>query len=351
MPVSKTRLARRAVEHAANTEQAVSDSATGIALASVPESKFYTTYLSRQIEGIKDLDLLDYAFAKACNVLIYGPTGPGKTSFAMAWAASRGKKFYSIASNIALDPSQMFGKMSVTDDGSFGWFDGGVTDIVRHGGVLLINEVNFMSDRIASVLFELLDKRREISLLDHKGEKIRAHRPDCWCDLEADECRSRWVLLMADMNPDYAGTRPLNAALRNRFPIQLDWDYDEAIESKLVPFPVLMDIVRAIRKQTGLRIETPVATNMAQEFAAIAQDIGVEFAVKNFCNHFNVDERPAVAGVFEQKLNDLKDDFKPDNAPEWDQFGNGKDEWMHDTDDEDDDIEEDEEDAYSSFPA
>lgn len=336
MAVTKTKLARKPVEHPNNVEQAVSDSALGLALATVPDKRYFTSYLSRKIGELTDMEMLDYAFSKARNVLIFGPTGPGKTSFVMAWAAARRKKFYSVASNIALDPSQMFGKMSVKDDGSFGWFDGGVTDIVRHGGVLLVDEVNFMSDRIAPVLFELFDKRREISLLDHKGEKIRAHRPDCWCDLPEKECQKRWVLVVACMNPDYSGTRPLNAAFRNRFPIQVEWDYDEEIENKLVPYPTLMEIARSIRK-TGSRVETPVATNMLQEFVDIATDLGLPFAIANFCNHFSVDERPAVVAVFEQRRIDLEEDFKPDEAPEWDQYAGGRDDWMYgDGDDEDD---------------
>jgi MoxR-like ATPase len=349
MAVQKTMKTRRvpikSVEHADNVEQKVADSATGLALATVPDKRYFTGYISRRIGGKLDLELLDYAFTHATNVLIYGPTGPGKTSFTMAWAAARGKKFYSVASNVALDPSQMFGKMSIKDDGSFGWFDGGVTDIVRHGGVILINEVNFMSDRIAPVLFELLDKRREITLLDHKGEKIRAHRPDCWCDLDDDDCRDRWVLVVADMNPDYSGTRPLNAAFRNRFPIQIEWDYDPIIEEKLVPYPTLLQIARNIRKQVGTRLDTPVATNMLMEFATIAQDLSLDFAITNFCNHFTTDERTAVEGVFEQLKKDLEEDFTPDQAPEWDQFTEDKSDWMHDfNSDEDEEVEDDEED-------
>jgi MoxR-like ATPase len=36
------------------------------------------------------------------------------------------------------------------------------------------------------------------------------------------------------MNPDYIGTTPLNYAFRNRFDIQIPWDYDDAVEEKLI---------------------------------------------------------------------------------------------------------------------
>lgn len=312
-------------------------------MAAVPDRQYAREYISREIDGVRDLDVLTYAFQKAMNVLIYGPTGPGKTSMVLAWAARNGKRFYSVASNLALDPSQMFGKMSVKDDGTFGWFDGGVTEIVRTGGVILINEVNFMPPRIATVLFELLDKRREISLLDHKGEKVRAHRPSCWCDLPAKECEARWVLVVADMNPGYAGTSQLNAAFRNRFPVQFEIDYNPLVEEKLVFSSTLRKIVTAIRTQVGRTVDTPVTTNMMMEFETIATGMGVAWAVTNFVNHFDTEERDAIRAAFNADLSDLEDDFKPEApaAAAWNQFEGKNADWMEDGEDEDDDDAED----------
>lgn len=331
---------RRAPEHSNNVNQTVSDGSAH-ALASVPDIKYYNEYISRDIDDRPDMEYATFAYDKAMNMLLYGPTGPGKTSFFMAWAALKRLKFYSVASNLALDPSQMFGKWGQDENGRFVWYDGGVTDIVRNGGVLIVNEINFMSERIAPVLYELFDKRREITLLDHKGEKIRAHRPNCWCSLPANVCQERWVLLGADYNPDYAGTRPLNAALRNRFALQFEWDYEPEIEEKLVPYPTLLDIVRNIRQQKA-RIETPVATNMMQEFVAVVKDLGIDFAIRNFVAHFAVEERAAVAPVFEARIDDLKEDFKPDDAEGWNQFEGSNSDWiLEEEDDERDDNQDD----------
>jgi MoxR-like ATPase len=328
MAVVKKRPAPKAVEHANNVDQAVSDGAEGLALATVPERQYYDSYISREVNGVLDMDVLKYAFTNGINVLISGPTGPGKTSLLLAYAARSQKRFYSVASNLALDPSQMFGKWGMGADGKFHWYDGGVTDIVRNGGVLLINEVNFLSDRIAPVLYELLDKRREITLLDHKGEKIRAHRPGCWCDLDAKECQRRWVLIVADMNPDYSGTRPLNHAFRNRFAIQLDWDYDPAIEARLVKSTTLREIVERIRKHPN--IDTPVPTNAMVEFEKIARDLSVDWAVSNFISHFSPDEQPAIKGAIDILGTELKDDFAPElpGAEDWDQYAGDNGAWI-----------------------
>jgi hypothetical protein len=263
-------------------------------IATVPEMDYYDSYISRKFSGTSEFDIFDYSMWNLRNVLIEGPTGPGKTSAALAYAALRELPFYAIPSNVGIEPSQLFGKYIPHEGGGFIWVDGPVTSIVRNGGILLINEVNFMPDRVATVLFGLLDKRREIVLLDHKGETVRAHRgEECWCG--AENCEDKMVLVMADMNPDYEGTRPLNKAFRNRFAVQLHWDYDDKIERKLVTAGSLVDMAQRLRQaQARGEYETPISTNMLQEFEEVYYALGIDFARINFVNHFQPEERASV---------------------------------------------------------
>lgn len=254
-------------------------------LASVPDASIATEYVHRQIAGVDDFDIFRFARDNTKNVLIEGPTGPGKTMACRAFAAEERMAFYSIPSNVGVEPTQLFGKFVPNGQGGFVWVDGPVTDLVKHGGVLLINEVNFMPERVATVLFGLLDARREITLLDHNAETIKAH----------DD-----LLIIADMNPDYEGTRPLNKAFRNRFAIQLYWDYDPMVEAKLIKLPMLRTVIGKLREQhkAGV-IETPISTNMGIEFIDIASQLGVDFAVSTFANHFNAEDRNTIANVFD----------------------------------------------------
>jgi MoxR-like ATPase len=200
-----------------------------------------------------------------------------------------------VSGNASMEPSQMTGKYVSDGNGSFAWIDGPVTDVVRNGGVLLLDEVNFISPKIYTVLYSLLDGRRNITLLDHHGETIEANKD---------------LTIFATMNPDYIGTTPLNFAFRNRFDIQIPWDYDDKVEAKLVTSKALLVVAKQLRVEAAKgQYETPISTNMLQEFVNFVDALGYEFAVENFIAHFNPDEAASVRLVFQTHEHNIKTDF------------------------------------------
>lgn len=283
------------VPDAAEPEGVATSGDASVALATIPPMSVAKSYIHRSFSGHKDFDIFDYCRKNKRSLLIEGPTGPGKTMATRAWAATNKRMVARIPCNVGVEPSQLFGKYVPADGGGFKWVDGPVTHVVRHGGVLLINEINFMPDRVSTVFFGLLDGNREIVLLDHEGEVIKAH----------DD-----LLIVADMNPDYEGTRPLNKAFRNRFGLQLVWDYDDAVEKKLVSSANLLNLAKLIRSRAAAgEFDTPVSTNMLMEFEEIALSMGVSFAFSNFVNHFNSDERAAVRLVCDTLSADIESDL------------------------------------------
>jgi hypothetical protein len=264
-------------------------------LATVPRKELAERYVHRNIHGVSDFKVFDHARANSINVLIYGPTGPGKTTSVEAWAAERGLRMATISGNASMEPSQMTGKFISDGHGGFIWIDGPVTDVVRNGGVLLLDEVNFINPKIYTNLYSLTDGRRTITLLDHMGETIDAH-PD--------------VTVFATMNPEYIGTTPLNFAFRNRFDIQIPWDYDDSVESKLIPSKALLVLMKQLRIEAAKgQYETPISTNMGMEFCRFLPALGYEFAMENFIAHFGIDEAPSVRMVFQTHEYNLKLDF------------------------------------------
>lgn len=248
----------------------------------VPEQLFADEYVSRRIEGVRDIDLLRYAKAARNNVMLFGPTGPGKTSLILAYAATDGLPLVTVQCNGAVDPNTFWGGLVVDPaTGALkGWEDSEITQVVKHGGVLYLDEVNFLPAKVAATFHGLLDKRRQITILDKGNEVIAAH-PD--------------LQVICAYNPDYEGTRPLNAAFKNRFKIKIRFDYDPAVEQELICLPVMMEVAGKLRlAQKAGDLETPVSTNMLIEFEELAVDLGFAFAVNNFLNAFGEDERQAV---------------------------------------------------------
>lgn len=266
-----------------------------VSLATVPPIAIAKSYVGRKIANITDYAIFDYCRNKHKNGLLYGPTGPGKTTAIEAWAAERGLRVATVSGNFALEPSHFFGKFISNGIGGFMWIDGPVTDVVRNGGVLLLDEVNFINSKVITPLFSLLDRRRFITLLDHRGEVVNA----------AED-----FTVFATMNPEYHGTAPLNPAFRNRFDVQLNWDYDELVEAKLVKETALRTFAKQLRDQASQGLfETPISTNMLMEFSEMVHDLSYDFAVENFINHFSADEQSSVRVVFQTHEFNIKSDF------------------------------------------
>jgi nitric oxide reductase NorQ protein len=268
-----------------------------VEMAKVPDKKWSEMYLNRKItKTLTDFDLLDVAMANNQNVLIRGHAGSGKTVCVMAYASNRGLRYYNISANVGLEPSHLFGAWTPTEQaGVFKWQDGPVTDLVRNGGVLLLNEIDFMPERITTVLFGLLDDRREIQLLENGGEVIKAH-PN--------------LLVVGDHNPNYRGSRPMNQAWKDRFAHKLEFDYDIAIERKLIKNTSLLEVANKLREQVYKgELDTPISTRGLIAFVKNTENIGLDYAVTSYVNGFLDDEREAVKLVMDTAKHGIATDF------------------------------------------
>lgn len=272
-------------------EEAAAKAAHPLA-ALIPDKGFADEYVSRSIRGMRDLDILKYAHQEKKNVLLEGDTGPGKTSMVLAYCAVEGVPLVTVQCNGGIDPNSFFGgPVYDPDTGGVKWQDSAVTEVIRYGGCLYLDEPNFMVPKTSAVLHGLLDKRRQITIMEKGNEMIKA----------ADD-----LFIVGAYNDAYEGTRPLNAAFKNRFKMKLHIDYDRDVESKLVCMPVVLDMadkLRSSRKAGDL--DTPVSTNMLIELEEFAIDLGLEFAKENFIAAFSAEEREAVSNVMEMHSAEL----------------------------------------------
>jgi MoxR-like ATPase len=263
----------------------------------IPDAKFAVEYISRRIENVTDLDLLRYCKAATANVMIYGPTGPGKTSMVLAYCAKDRLPLVTVQCHGAVDPATFWGGLVLNPaTNQYEWQDSEVTQIIKHGGVLYLDEVNFLPSKVAAVFHGLLDKRRAITILEKGNEVVEAH-PD--------------LQIVVAYNPDYEGTKPLNAAFKNRFKVKVRLDYDANVEAALLCLPIIQELAAKLRaSHKAGDLETPISTNMLLEFETLAIDLSYGFAVSNFINAFTEDERQSVKEVFDLYADRIRDQLK-----------------------------------------
>lgn len=279
----------------------------------VPDASIAEHYINRKIHGHNDFEILDYARMEGLNVLLEGPTGPGKTMLCRAYAASRGIPFFALNPGAAAEPSQLFGKYILTG-GEMVWVDGPVTSLVRHGdAVLLLDEVNFMPPGVTSTLHPLTDAQRLVVLYDHVVEKYDTKSDTSIAMAEVVKAGPR-LLVVAAFNEGYRGTEELNEAFRNRFDISVEWGYSTEVEDDLIASVTLKKIAHQIRKMTDEgHIDTPCSTNRLQFFERMVEDIGLESAISNFLASFEHTEREAIRNVFVLNKDSLRAEYKRAN--------------------------------------
>src|SRR5574340_968910 len=149
------------------------------------------------------------AFFKQCALI--GPSGTGKTHIVYLVAELGGLPLWEINCGLQTSVFDLFGRY--VGLGKENWIDGLITSWCRHGGILYLDEANMMKQDIATRLNPILDQRGHMVLTEKDNEVITRHND---------------AFLIISMNPvssEFAGTKPINAAMRRRMSVWLNFDY------------------------------------------------------------------------------------------------------------------------------
>jgi MoxR-like ATPase len=150
-------------------------------------------------------------------ILLQGHAGSFKNYVLFYLAHKCNRPLIRINCSSDLRTSSLLGRFTpIPGSDSFEWQDGLITQAVRQGFWLILDEINSLDADILFALHGLLDENR-ISIANN-SEIVQAH----------PEFR-----LFATMNPNYVGTRSLNQALLDRFSV-IQVEYDEEIDRKLI---------------------------------------------------------------------------------------------------------------------
>ena len=283
----------------------------------IPDPEIADMYVGRTLHGgHEDLELLDWARLVGDNVLIKGPTGPGKTMLCRAYCAMRGIPFININPGTAVEPSMLTGKEVLRDASSY-WVDGVLTAALRRGDCLvLFDELNFWPPGVTGFLHSLTDDQRYIYLYDHL---VEYEDPDSGHKQAMPEIVKAQpnTLFVAAYNPRYEGTFRPNQAFENRFAVQFRWDYSETVENALISLPTLQIMAKELRRMhTTGEISVPISTNKLMHFQKMADDLGLSAAIDNFLAYFDGSEHEAVKNVLTLNKKRLYQEAKEETGRE-----------------------------------
>ena len=175
----------------------------------VPREQFYISPSQGYLEK------LAYGVVHNLPVLLIGETGVGKTLAVryLAWKTNNGLRRVNL--NGATTVDEFLGKLLINEQGTY-WVNGVLVDAMLSGDWILLDEINACLPEIAFSLHSLLDDDRMVVLMEYDGRIVRPHAN---------------FRLFASMNPSeearYGGTKTLNEALLDRFPVVIRMDYLE----------------------------------------------------------------------------------------------------------------------------
>lgn len=179
-------------------------------------------YLPRTIAGQPDYLVLR-KLRGYMNIRLKGVAGGGKTTLP---EVAFGEDLITVQGHGDLSVSSLIGHYQPQPDGTFLWCDGPLLRAMKCGKVLLIDEINRAPSETIAILLSVADARTQLVIDD---------RPD----LPTVHAAPGFSLVIT-YNEEGRGIRPLDNAIKRRFPFEVtvETDYDVAesagIDSRLI---------------------------------------------------------------------------------------------------------------------
>lgn len=148
-------------------------------------------------------------YFKQCSLI--GPSGTGKTHIVYLVAELTGLPIWEVNCGLSTSSFDLIGRFIGL--GKENWVDGLLTQWLRKGGIMYLDEANMMKQDVATRLNPVLDTRGHLVLNEKDSEVIERHK---------------YGYLIISMNPataEFSGTKPLNAAMRRRMAVWINFDF------------------------------------------------------------------------------------------------------------------------------
>lgn len=265
--------------------------------ALIPQS-LSTPWVERSdgINSANEFEVAEGARADGENLLLYGPTGTGKTHFAQAVAHKLQLPFIIFSGSASGDVETLIGYDQIVG-GDTRFVQGLLLEAIQYpgGAVICLDELNFFRPEILTPMFPLLASTRSITVPGANGGKVFS--------------AVNGTLVIATLNPNYAGTQELNEALKRRFQIRTEWGYDPKVEAGLIKSASLREIADKLRANKT-EIYSDIATPTLVEFEKYTAKYSLQFAVNNFVANFEREQEKQIArGLFNTYRANLAEEF------------------------------------------
>jgi MoxR-like ATPase len=242
-------------------------------------------YLVPPLSFYYDHDALLYycALAHLNNnpLALHGHTGVGKTELVRYFAALLGAPVYRMNLHGLSTTDDIIGKLLPAGQGTVIFQDGLVTAAVRHGGILLLEEMNATGQEVWFALHGLLDGSRALVLVEKDNEVVPQH----------PACRIFSTFNPAEYPNLYPGTKELSAAyLRRWASVRVGFpspDTERTIVQQFFPeykagehadvLETMLEVARVARKLLNDRsrpFEFVMSTGVLVEWASLCRFIG-----------------------------------------------------------------------------
>ena len=241
-------------------------------------------YYSRSWGEHTDVEVLRKAREKSQYVLLYGAPGCGKTAAIEAAFYDQPGGIQTILGSGDTEVADLVGGYVQTPSGGFLWEDGPLVKAAETGGVLLIDEIGLIDPKVLSIVYGLMDGRREYTVTANPERgTVKA---------------AEGFYVIAATNPNAPGVR-LSEALLSRFAIHAEMTTDWGLARKLgFPVPIVTAAQNLSKKQQSNEVSWAPQMRELLAFRDLADTFGTKFAIANLLAAAPEIDRPMVADVF-----------------------------------------------------
>jgi len=240
-------------------------------------------YYTRPWGEHDDVMVLRKAREASQYVLLYGAPGCGKTALFEAAFCDQAGGLYTVLGSGDTEVADLVGGYVQTPSGGFLWEDGPLLKAAESGGVLLIDEVGLIDPKVLSIVYGLMDGRREYTVTAN---------PERGTVKAADG-----FYVVAATNPNAPGVR-LSEALLSRFSVHAEMTTDWSLARKLGVSTTMVTAAQNLARKQETS-ETSWAPQMREllAFRDLEKLFGTKFAIMNLMAAAPEIDRPVVADV------------------------------------------------------